>query len=106
MAQVACMIRSFLNSQEAESKLAVMEQDAVTEKLEEHAVRIAAYREEVKQTGTLELVQRIKIEVSTIEEVRAIGERRDFVRFCCGGHPDIYSLITVRKAAGRSDWYV
>lgn len=50
--------------------------------------------------------ERIKQEINSLSEVSAIQSRPDFVRFACGGYDSIFTLITERKRAGRSDWYV
>ena len=48
---------------------------------------------------------RVKVNVKSRDELGAIVQRKDFVRFCCGGIT-MDELIQRRVAAGRSDWYV
>lgn len=106
MAQVALMIRRSLNSQEANSRLDSIVKELKKDGSYDAVARINDTNKSVLNGETVVQFERIKVEVNTLTEVLALEERRDFVRFCCGGHPDVHSLIAARKAAGRSDWYV
>jgi hypothetical protein len=105
VAQVAFMIRRSLNSQEANTRLTAISKELAKDGSYDAVDRINLTKTAVENGKAITQFERIKVEVNTLADVVAVQNRRDFVRFCCGGHRDIYSLIASRKADGRSDWY-
>lgn len=106
MAQVAFMIQRTPSVAETTNRITAITKDFTKDKSYDAVFRCDITKAEAEVAGIVpQLFERIKVEVTTLSDVLALTERKDFVRFCCGGHQTIHHLIAARKAEGRSDWY-
>jgi len=72
----------------------------------ERVANLSEWLKDVAENGgSVECFERIKVEVKDVVEAEKVRAEPGFIRFAIGNVSTLQDLITIRKAAGRTDWY-
>jgi hypothetical protein len=72
----------------------------------DRVVNLTDWLEDVAENGVpVDCFERVKVEVKDVVEAEKVRYFDGFVRYAIGNVRTLQELITIRKAAGRTDWY-